>query len=184
MSTQELLLAWRDEGQEAAFEALFERYRASIYRVLYRMVGDEAEDLVQETFTRLYQRPPWQENTDVGAWLYRVATRLGYNALRSRRRWKKYRNRLAEDTNGVGWQGGSVNPEAALERREAQRSVRVALRMLTRRQATLLVLRYSGLRYREIATVIGVSPNSVGTLLARAERAFGEAYREIVTGGE
>lgn len=49
MSTQELLLAWQDEGQQSAFEALFEHYYARIYRVLYRMVGDEAEDLVRET---------------------------------------------------------------------------------------------------------------------------------------
>ncbi|MEA3407920.1 MAG: sigma-70 family RNA polymerase sigma factor [Chloroflexota bacterium] len=183
MSTQELLLAWRDEGQEAAFEALFEQYHVSIYRVLYRMVGGEAEDLVQETFLRLYQRPPWQEDTDVGAWLYRVATRLGYAALRGRQRWEKYRDHLAENTDGVGWQGESVNPETALEHREAQRAVQATLRTLSRRQACLLVLRYEGLRYREIATVIGVSPNSVGTLLARAERAFGEAYRRITAGG-
>ncbi|MFO7918821.1 MAG: hypothetical protein R6V13_12175 [Anaerolineae bacterium] len=103
MSTQELLLAWRDEGQEAAFEALFERYHAPIYRVLYRMVGDEAED-----------------------------------------------------TNGVGWQGACVNPKKVLER-EAQRAVRMALRTLSHRQATLLTLRYEGLHYREIATVIDVA---------------------------
>ncbi|HHX45726.1 MAG TPA: hypothetical protein GX714_17355, partial [Chloroflexi bacterium] len=57
-------------------------------------------------------------------------------------------------------------------RREAQRRVRAVLRRIGKRQAALLVLRHSGLRYREIARVLGVAPGSVGTLLARAERAF------------
>lgn len=81
MSTEELLLAWRDEGREAAFEALFERYHVSIYRVLYRMVGDEAEDLMQETFLRLYQRPPWQEDTGGGAWLEEIGSATGNQTM-------------------------------------------------------------------------------------------------------
>jgi DNA-directed RNA polymerase specialized sigma24 family protein len=47
------------------------------------------------------------------------------------------------------------------------------------RSAKTLVLRYSGLSYAEIANAIGVSPNSVGTLLARAEREFEQQYRAL-----
>jgi len=164
-------------GETAAFEALFRRYYRRIYGLLYRLAGDEAEDLAQEVFLRLYDRPPMASGTDLGAWLHRVATNLGYNALRARSRRRSYRDLLAKVTGGTGWQHPEPGPEAQAVQTEQQRRVRAALARLKKRQAALLTLRYSGLRYREIAGVLGVAPGSVGTLLARAERAFEEAYR-------
>ena len=178
VSTQELLANWIEGQQEAAFEALFRRYQEPIYRLLYRLVGDEAQDLTQEVFLRLYHRPPRKPEADLGAWLYRVATRLGYNALRAERRWRSYRDRLGKDTGGSGWLDSPPDPQGAVERHQARQAVRRALSRLSRREASLLVLRYGGLRYREIAEVLGLSANSIGTLLARAERAFAEVYEE------
>ncbi|MHB0859328.1 MAG: sigma factor-like helix-turn-helix DNA-binding protein [Anaerolineae bacterium] len=66
--------------------------------------------------------------------------------------------------------------EAFTEQREEQEAVRSTLRRLGGRQAALLVLRHTGLSYREVARVLGVAPGSVGTLLARAEKAFLRAY--------
>ena len=180
MSAQELLADWVEGQKEVAFEALFRRYYASIYRLLYRLVGDEAQDLAQEVFVRLYRRPPRDPHADLGAWLYRVATRLGYNALRGRRRWRGYRDQLGQTTGGEGWLDRSLDPHIVAERRETQGAVRQALGQLSRRQASLLVLRYSGLRYREIAEVLELSAGSIGTLLARAEQAFAQAYAEVM----
>jgi RNA polymerase sigma-70 factor (ECF subfamily) len=53
------------------------------------------------------------------------------------------------------------------------------LRALDRRQAQLLILRYSGLSYRELAVALGVSENSIGTLLVRAEREFEKRFRGV-----
>jgi RNA polymerase sigma-70 factor (ECF subfamily) len=179
VSTRQLLWQWREDRREAAFEALFRRHYPAIYRLLYRMVGDEAQDLTQEVFMRLYDQPPREADTNLEAWLYRVATRLGYNATRAQRRWRGYRDRLAVRSGGEGWLDRPVDPAEEAERHDAQLRVRAALARLSRREASLLVLRYSGLRYREIAEVLGVAPSSVGTLLSRAERAFAQAYKEV-----
>ncbi len=76
-------------GDDAAFEELFRRYYSTVYKVLLRLIGtpQDAEDLAQEVFVRLYQRPlRGADEANVGGWLYRVATNLGFNAIRSRRR--------------------------------------------------------------------------------------------------
>jgi len=179
VGTDAVLLENLQAGQEAAFELLFGRYYRRIYGLLYRLAGDEADDLAQEVFLRLYRRPPRAQGTDLGAWLYRVATNLGYNAIRARRRRRDYRDLLGETTAGAGWGSAQPEPEAWAARAEEQRRVRAALGHLKKRQAALLALRYSGLSYREVADVLGISPGSVGTLLARAERAFEVAYRRI-----
>ena len=67
-------------------------------------------------------------------------------------------------------------------RADVQETVRAALASLDERQVQLLLLRQEGLSYRELATVLGVAPGSVGTLLARAEAAFERTYRKL--GGE
>lgn len=179
VSTEARMLEGLQAGHEAAFEALFRRYYGRVYGLLYRLVGIEAEDLAQEVFLRLYRRPPRAPGTDVGAWLYRVAVNLGYNALRARRRWRGYRDALGQASDGRGWQGKEPGPETLAERAEEQRVVRAALARLKPRHTQLLTLRYNGLSYREIAEVLGVAPGSVGTLLARAERAFQRVYREV-----
>jgi RNA polymerase sigma-70 factor (ECF subfamily) len=59
----------------------------------------------------------------------------------------------------------------------AQAQVRAALARLKPKQGQLLLLRQMGFSYRELAEALGVSPNSIGTLLARAEKAFRKVYR-------
>ncbi len=179
MSTPALLVGLIQGKDEAAFEALFRRFYPAVHRVLYSMVGDEAQDLAQEVFLRLYVRPPRDSETNLGAWLYRVASRLGYNALRARRRWRSHRDALGAETRGAGWVNGPADPQAQAEQREAQHTVRRALARLKQRQTTILVLRYNGLSYREIAEALEVSTASVGTMLARAERAFEKVYRGV-----
>ena len=164
-----------ERAAEAAFEALFEEHYSRIYGVAFRLLGDraEAEDLALESFWRLYRSPP-RSAENIGGWLYRVATRLGLNALRAlgrRRRHEQEAGRMEVAHNAT------ADPEEALVARQEQRQVRLTLGKLSEKQAQLLVLRHSGLSYREIAEALRVAPGSVGTLLARAERAFAQAYR-------
>lgn len=169
------------------FEALFRAHYRRVYGVLYRLVGDEADDLAQEVFLQLYLRPPRGDEADLAGWLYRVATNLGYNALRAARRREAYGALIAglrrlgrgQDDAAeaqVAWQPAEPDPEAWAQQRDEQRRVRAALAKLKRQQAALLVLRYNGLSYREIAQALGIAAGSVGTLLARAERAFEKAF--------
>jgi RNA polymerase sigma-70 factor (ECF subfamily) len=159
-------------------ETLLEQHWRRLVGVLTSLVGDqaEAEDLALETFWRLYQRPPAGQDSDrLGGWLYRVGTRLGYNALRSRRRRERYeatalQQYLTSDE--------ALDPSGQVEAAEQAWRVRQVLAEMKPRLAQALVLRYSGFAYDEIASALELSPGSVGTILARAERDFLQRFTQ------
>lgn len=165
-----------DSQAESEFESVFFEHYGRIFGVLFRLVGDraEAEDLTLEAFWKFWQRPPARADNLIG-WLYRVATNLGYNSLRAARRRSKY-----EEAAGRGALDLATLPDPAHEAERAveRRLARQALQRLDARGARMLVLRHSGFAYKEIAEAVGVSPNSVGTLLARAEAEFERLYDE------
>jgi len=171
------------QSEAESFSDTFYRHYDRVYGVLYRLVGNrqEAEDLSQEVFLRLY-RQVWQPGREhnVAAWLYRVATNVGFNALRAR----KHRHAWEAMPPDESLPSSQPEPHVAVERNVEQEQVRAALADLPARQATMLLLRYAGFRYRELAEICQVSPASVGTLLARAERAFEARYRERWGTGE
>lgn len=166
-----------DPQERTSFEDLFLQNWDRIYGVLFRLTGDraEAEDLALETFTRLWQRPPAQDQTLVG-WLYRVATNLGYNALRSAGR--RSRHELDAGMEALAENAGSPNPAKEAERSEDRQRVQQILQQMQTRQAQLLILRHSGMSYQEIAETLNISPASVGTLLVRAEKNFLRLYEK------
>jgi RNA polymerase sigma-70 factor (ECF subfamily) len=160
-----------------ALEAAFEAHWSSVCTTLYTLVGDwgEAQDLALEAFWRLHRRPP-RNLTNVGGWLYRVATNLGLNALRTRRRRQRYEDEAA----ALRLQRRDpLSPADEVERRETRRHVRHVLSQMRERKAQLLILRYTDHSYAEIADILGVAPGSVGTMLARAEREFERRYRAL-----
>lgn len=167
------------------FEKLFLDHWSSVYGVLLRLVGDpsEAEDLALETFIRLYQRSPLGkpartgvDSFNAGGWLRRVATRLGLNALRGGNRRERYELQAGADDL---FDRASENPAELFAAQERRWRVRRTLRDMNPRKAQLLVLRYSGLSYQEIAEILDVAPTSIGPLLFRAERDFARRYREV-----
>ena len=183
--TDNLLLERIRQGDTASYETLFYRHYDRVYGLLFRLVGSrgEAEDLTQEAFLKLYRhayakRPlgknPFNagQEQNISAWLYRVATNLGYDALRGRRRrWQRDRLLLPDPQ-------GSPGAESEVERREEQAAVRAVLARLPQRQVQLLLLRQMDFSYAECAAVCDVAPGSVGTLLARAARDFRKAFEE------
>jgi RNA polymerase sigma-70 factor (ECF subfamily) len=180
-----LLLERIGAGDIASFETLFYRHYDRIYGLLFRLLGNrvEAEDLTQEAFLKLYDYAfgkkflARRSEHNISAWLYRVATNLGYNLIRSRqRRWQ--RNVLL-----VPEPDGSPGIDHEIERKEEKAAVLATLAKLPPRQARLLLLRQMGLSYADCAEACGVSPASVGTLLSRAAQAFRTAYAEE-TGGD
>ncbi len=169
-----ILLEGLKRGDGASFEALFQRHYDRVYGLLFRLLGNraEAEDVVQEVFLKLYYRPlAGQPGDNVGAWLFRVATNLGYNYLRGRRRrWQRDRLLLPDPTDAT------PDPADQAARQETQATVRAALARLPQRQTQLLLLRQMGFSYAELADACEVAPGSVGTLLARAAGAFRKVY--------
>jgi RNA polymerase sigma-70 factor (ECF subfamily) len=159
------------------FEAVFQQHWPRLVALLYRLTGDrlEAEDLALEVFWRLHRQPSVRDSgADPGGWLYRVAIRLGYNALRSRKRRGHYEQAAAAQ---AAEPASRPTPEAQVEQRQERQRVRGVLARMRPRSAQLLILRHSGLSYAELAAATGAAPGSVGTLLARAEKEFERLYR-------
>lgn len=170
------------EGGTREFDSLFQQHWPLVYRATFRILGDpdEAEDLSLEVFWRLYRI--LQRDTrgskirNLRAWLFRSATNSALNELRGRKRRAHYEAQvgvLALAENSV------ENPIEDVERVEERVRVRAVLAGMKARDAQLLELRYTGLSYKEVAEVLDIAPSSVGTLLARAEKAFEERYREL-----
>ena len=161
-------------------ETVFEEHWSRVYNVLFRLVGDqdEAQDLALETFWQFYRKPPARQE-NLSGWLYRVAINLGFNAIRARKRRSLYEaeagGKLIED-----WQG--PEPEQEIILAEQRREVQDILAQMKPRSAQLLILRYSGLTYAELAAVLKINPASVGKMLARAQDEF-EALFNLGKGG-
>ena len=167
------------ESVSSVFEALFLEHWARVYRLLYRLVGDpaEAEDLALETFVRLHKRfPPHDREFNLGGWLNRVATNLGLQSIRSWKRRERY-----EMTAGkyALEEAPEAQPAQILAQAEERRLVRLALSQMNERPSQLLVMRHSGLSYKEIAEALELAPTSIGPLLVRAEKEFAKQYRAL-----
>lgn len=169
----------RTSTQILAFEDIFNGHWDRVCGVLYSIVGEqaEAEDLALETFWRLYNRPPKYDSPEkLVGWLYRVASNLGFNAIRARKRRTRY-----EDEAGhmeMEFQA-STDPAIEAERTEEIHRVRKILAQMKPRNAKLLVLRNSGFSYAELAATLGLASGSIGTLLVRAESDFEKRYRQL-----
>ena len=145
-------------------EEIYEAERDHIYSYLlyFGVPAGRAQELAQDSFLKLYLKMSKGESIEnPRAWLYRVAHNF---ALRFHQR-----EALFDDlAGGPEPPDASPDPEhAAME--EQRRSVLVqAIRDLSPQQRNCLHLRVQGLRYREIADVIGISTSAVGEFLRRA----------------
>jgi RNA polymerase sigma-70 factor, ECF subfamily len=160
----------------ASVEGLFREHYGRIVGMLTRLTGDRAhsEEIASDVFHKLSQRPALLESReDLTAWIYRVATNAGFDALRT-----NSRRRKREEAAGMeGIHAAAPSALDAMLAEERRERVRTVLGALKPRDAQLLLLRASGLAYRELAATLGIEPASVGTLLARAEAEFERRFR-------
>ncbi|MDI6816923.1 MAG: sigma-70 family RNA polymerase sigma factor [Actinomycetota bacterium] len=151
-----------------AFRELFEANYPMVLRHLILILGDQtaAEDIAQETFIRLYERPP-KEFTNLSGWLIKISTNLAYNYLRGE---KSRKRREMADTPVM-----EIYADDFYRMGETE-EVREALRRLDYRDRVLIVLKFYGFSYLEISEMTGVKKASVGKSLARALEKFQKAY--------
>jgi RNA polymerase sigma factor (sigma-70 family) len=164
------------EPFDRAFHALFAARSAHLYRYISGVSGDPAmaEDIVQESFVKLYRRGTMPD--DPSAWLVTVAN----NLLRDDQRRVSRRRRLTLARSADMPLGGEAPPaDAGALAAERIESVRRALARLPLRDRQLLLMRHAGYRYQEIADALELTPSSVGTMLVRAGEAFRKAYHEL-----
>ncbi len=155
------------------FETTFDELHPGLFRYCHRLTGDPdlADDVAQEAFVRLYDHQVEGDERGVRAWLFRTATHL----VRDRYRVDENRRRLLE-VNPVE-PAAFEQPDRGVQREEDVVRVRAALEGLNERDRAMLLARYEGFSYREIADAFDVAAGSVGTLLARAEKRFADAYQ-------
>jgi len=150
------------------FDQTFDELYPPLVRYCHRLTGDRdaAEDTAQEALVRLFTHAVEGPPPALRAWLFKTATHL----VRDRYRVEENRRRLLQE-NPVE-PSALEGPERALERRADREQARRALEQLPERDREMLLMRYEGFSYKEIAEMVDVAATSVGTLLARAERRF------------
>jgi RNA polymerase sigma factor (sigma-70 family) len=148
-----------------SFDRLFDEEYARVAAIARRVLGDPdaAEDVAQEVFLDLHRRFGDNPGAQASAWARTAAAHTALNLIRTNRR-RAVREKLYSAEPGA-----AEDPQAAVETAETSRAVRAALARLPQGQATVLVLRYSGLSYAEMASALGIGVNGVGTRLRRAE---------------
>lgn len=156
----------------SSFDDLFLTHYRTVVAAAYRVIGDraQAEELAADVFLKLYRQPlRKQREHNFGGWLYRSAIRAALDAVRSCVRRK--RNELAAQSASE-----VSNPFEESVREQRRARVRQVLADLKPRQAELLLLRNTGLSYKQLAEALNMNPASVGKLLARAEAEFEKRY--------
>ena len=176
------------ESRAAELEALFRAQRRRLWGLAYRLTGsaEDAEDVVQEAFVRLAARPPDAPLEAGGPWLARVATNLGIDALRRRRRRAYVGPWLPSPVEGLDGEelddrpSEGPDPEVRYGLAEsASYAFLLALEALSPRQRAVLLLRdVLGHSAREAAEAIGASEGSVRVLHLRARRALAAYDRD------
>ncbi len=178
-SEEDVWVSRAKAGDQAAFEAIVQRYERQIYNFIYRMMGDpdDAYDLTQDCFVRAY-RSLGNTNAElnVSAWLHRIASNACLDVLRRRKRirWLPWDNakheHLLED-------GGVDDPERNLVAGETTTAVQATLNRMTPRNRAALVMReYEGLSCEEIGDILGLSRSAVKSVLFRGREEFRKLY--------
>ena len=165
-------------GDRAAFDRLLTENRTPIVQFLYRMVRNRAiaEELAQDVFLRVYHsRDSYQASARFTTWLYRIATNAALNYLRDERSEKTCERLDEPDSFGRARliRDGSLSADEAMLRKARLAEVRDAVLALPQKQrAAVLMHKYQGLEYSEIAAALGCSNQAVKSLLFRAYEAL------------
>jgi RNA polymerase sigma-70 factor (ECF subfamily) len=172
-----LMIAVRDD-EPGAFEELVEHYQHRLVGVLHHLVGnaEEAEDLAQEAFLRVYRaRKNYRARCKFSTWLFTIANNLALNARRSRQR-KPVVQLNVHDSGPLGprpaeqlLHDSGGQPVKRLQQQELAVVIRQALDTLNERQRMAVLLnKFEDMNYAEIAGVMGLTTKGVKSLLCRA----------------
>jgi len=178
-------LAALQQGDTMALNRLIERWQRPLHHFAYRYVqnGADAQDLVGETFVRLYQqRFKFRPDTRLSAWLFTTLSNLCHNHHRWKRRHptvplERSLGGADHDHSSPAFEPASEQPgpSALLEQNEVLQAVRAAIERLPHDlKVTLLLHHYDRLSYREIGEIIHCSERGVETRLYRARQQLKE----------
>ena len=187
-SDESLMILFRQDNEDA-FRILFDRYCARIINFAFRFLNskEDAEDITQEVFVRIYRKKLiYNPKSPFRPWLYSIVSHLVSNKLRDKKRHPHHSlDWTATDEEGNEFsvepiEMGTSSESVQSERTELTRSVQSAVQALPQNQrAAVLLAKFEGLSYEEIAAAMGLSLSSVTSLLFRARQTLKEALSEF-----
>ncbi len=169
------------DGEERAFGELVRRYDGRLVNFVYRTVGDRerAEDLVQETFVRVYRHlHRFDQSKKFSTWIYTIAGNLAKNELRNRSRnplvlFQTIRKNWDADHRPLEWEDSSYKPDDLYRKRHLRALVEQVVGELPEHHRIVFVLReLEGKTYEEIADITGCNLGTVKSRLNRARNNF------------
>lgn len=190
LTDEELALRHLDEDG-LAFQVLMARYRDSLLGWLTKRVGNrtEAEDLVQQTFMRVYQHlHRFDPERTFSTWLYTIAGNLAKNVYRNRSRdpivlFQRLTAEDDENSRPFQWADESYLPDEMAERRDLRDAVERAVEALPEHYRKVFELREREDRsYEEISEITGLKLGTVKSRLSRARSRFAELVDERLNG--
>ena len=168
-------------GNKRAFGELVERYQNRLLNFIYRTTGDRerAEDLVQETFIRVYRHlHRFDQSKKFSTWIYTISSNLAKNELRNRSRnplvlfQTLMKNRDA-DQRPLEWEDNTYRPDDLFRKRHLKSQVDAAVDQLPEHHRTVFILReMEGKTYEEIAEITSTNLGTVKSRLNRARNNF------------
>ena len=177
------------DGEQRAFNELVRRYDGRLQSFIFGTLGDRerAEDLVQETFVRVYRHlKRFDQSRKFSTWIYTIAGNLAKNELRNRSRspvvlFQTLMKNWDSDFRPLEWEDPKTRPDDLYRRRALREKVHEAVKQLSEHHRVVFVLReLHGKSYEEIAEITGSSLGTVKSRLNRARNNFARIIAPMV----
>lgn len=177
------------DGESRAFTELADRYHGRLLNFVYRTTGDRerAEDLVQETFIRVYRHlHRFDQSRKFSTWVYTIASNLAKNELRNRSRnplvlFQVIKKNSEADDRPLEWEDNTYRPDDLFRKRHLREMVERAVEQLPEHHRTVFVLReLEGKTYEEIAEITESNLGTVKSRLNRARNNFAEVIAPML----
>ena len=169
------------EGDESAFEVLYQRYRTRLFGYLSGLLPyqpAEAEDIYQQTWIKVIaQLPKYQDQGCFAAWLFRIGRNLLIDQIRHQKRQPQMQEIDREDMPEISAPPGA-EPWRGMDEAELGSMIHQSLETLTQEQKEVFLLRQAGIPFKEIARLQQCSLN---TALARMQYALKKMKKQLLS---
>jgi RNA polymerase sigma-70 factor (ECF subfamily) len=180
-------------GEKEAFAEIVRAYQQMVFNLAYRYLGshEEAEDLTQEVFIRVYRfLRRFKGESSLKTWIYRITVNSAYNRYDWLKR-RKHKKQLSLDSGNTPDEKPlkekikikDKNPESETLSREMQRKIQSSIESLPKRLRMAVILRdVEGLSYNEISEALQINEGTVKSRIARGRAALKELLKEYIEG--
>jgi len=173
--SDEMLVAQTLAGDMSAFEEIVDRYKNTVFAIVYRMLGQyqEAEDVAQDVFLTVYQKLyQFDQTKKFAPWINRIAVNTSISTLRKKNKviTINFDEAYIYDNKN---DAAHYNPEKVYERKEILDEIKSAIEELPESYKTVIILRYQmDYSNQEIADILEVSRENVEVKVHRARKAL------------